>query len=105
MTRSNISAGKAFDCAFPFIPIATLARKIISSISMSLAMRSSVFKTALRSTARRGITTHAQLPSEHKMVYEMCRKLADEEIAPNAKQWDKEHIFPTEAITKLVRIE
>jgi alkylation response protein AidB-like acyl-CoA dehydrogenase len=71
---------------------------------MSLAMRSYFLKMALRTTASRGITTHAQLPSEHKMVYEMCRKLADEEIAPNAKKWDKEHTFPTEAITKLVRL-
>ena len=37
------------------------------------------------------------------MIYEMCRKLADEVIAPNAKQWDKEHVFPTEAIHQLVR--
>ena len=70
---------------------------------MSFAMRSSLlFRKTLRWTARRGITTHAQLPEEHKMVYEMCRKLADEEIAPNAKKWDKEHCFPTEAVTKLV---
>lgn len=36
------------------------------------------------------------------MVYEMCRKFADEELAPNAGKWDKEHSFPREAVDKLV---
>ena len=48
-------------------------------------------------------TTHSQLPSEHQMVYEMCRKFADEELSPNAGKWDKEHAFPVEAVNKLVR--
>lgn len=48
-------------------------------------------------------TTYAQLPEEHRMVYEMCRKFADEELAPNAGRWDKEHAFPTAAIAQLVR--
>ena len=48
-------------------------------------------------------TTYSQLPSEHQMVYEMCRKFADEELAPNAGEWDKKHLFPTEAVDKLVR--
>lgn len=48
-------------------------------------------------------TTHSQLPSEHQMVYEMCRKFADEELIPNAGKWDKEHAFPVEAVNKLVR--
>ena len=48
-------------------------------------------------------TTHSQLPSEHQMVYEMCRKFADEELAPNAGEWDKKHEFPKEAVDKLVR--
>ena len=38
------------------------------------------------------------------MLYEMCRKLADEELAPNAGQWDKAHSFPKEAIEQLVCI-
>jgi hypothetical protein len=37
------------------------------------------------------------------MVHEMCRKFADEELAPNAGAWDKEHRFPKEAIDQLVR--
>ena len=48
-------------------------------------------------------TTHSQLPSEHQMVYEMCRKFADEELAPNAGEWDRKHEFPREAVDKLVR--
>jgi butyryl-CoA dehydrogenase len=35
------------------------------------------------------------------MIYEMCRKFADEELAPNAGMWDKKHEFPTEAIRQL----
>jgi hypothetical protein len=50
----------------------------------------------------RGVTTHSQLSSEHSMVYEMCRKFADEELTPNASKWDKDHSFPTEAVNKLV---
>jgi butyryl-CoA dehydrogenase len=33
-----------------------------------------------------------------QMIYEMCRKFADEELAPNAGMWDKKHQFPAEAI-------
>lgn len=35
------------------------------------------------------------------MIYEMCRKFADEELAPNAGEWDKNHQFPTGAIAQL----
>jgi butyryl-CoA dehydrogenase len=57
-----------------------------------------------RSTSLRSITTHSQLPEEHKMIYEMCRKFADEELAPNAGTWDKKHEFPKEAITHLAEL-
>lgn len=36
------------------------------------------------------------------MIYEMCRKFADEELAPHAGEWDKKHEFPKEAVSKLV---
>lgn len=36
------------------------------------------------------------------MVYEMCRRFADEELAPNAGQWDKDHSFPQAAVAQLV---
>ncbi len=53
-------------------------------------------------SASRKYTTYSQLPSEHQMVYEMCRKFADEELAPNAGKWDQKHEFPTDAVDKLV---
>jgi alkylation response protein AidB-like acyl-CoA dehydrogenase len=56
-----------------------------------------------RALASRLYTTHSQLPEEHRMVYEMCRKFADEELAPKAGEWDKKHEFPTDAVTQLVR--
>jgi len=51
--------------------------------------------------ATRGITSHSQLPEETSMVYEMCRKFADEELAPNASEWDQKHEFPTTTIAAL----
>lgn len=36
-----------------------------------------------------------------KMVYEMCSSFADEKLAPNAHEWDKEHKFPTKAVSAL----
>eukprot|EP00557_Chaetoceros_sp_GSL56_P002039 CAMPEP_0176495814 /NCGR_PEP_ID=MMETSP0200_2-20121128/10866_1 /TAXON_ID=947934 /ORGANISM="Chaetoceros sp., Strain GSL56" /LENGTH=446 /DNA_ID=CAMNT_0017893735 /DNA_START=138 /DNA_END=1479 /DNA_ORIENTATION=+ len=49
----------------------------------------------------RHYTTYSQLPEEHQMIYEMCRKFADEELAPNARAWDKKNDFPKDAVRKL----
>ena len=49
-------------------------------------------------------TTHSSLPEEHRMVYDMCRNVADEVLAPNAGTWDQKHEFPTNAIQQLVCI-
>ena len=38
------------------------------------------------------------------MIHEMCRKFADEELAPNAGGWDQRHEFPTEAVTQLAEL-
>lgn len=46
-------------------------------------------------------TTHSQLPEEHQMIHEMCRKFADEELAPNAGKWDQKHEFPKDAVSQL----
>ena len=35
------------------------------------------------------------------MIHEMCRKFADEELAPNAGKWDQKHLFPTDAISQM----
>lgn len=56
---------------------------------------------ARKRSQQRTFLTHAQLKEEHQMIYEMCRKFADEELAPNAKKWDKDHSFPTYAIRQL----
>lgn len=53
------------------------------------------------SKGSRQYTTHSQLPEEHQMIYEMCRKFADEELAPNAGKWDQEHAFPADAVSQL----
>jgi len=51
--------------------------------------------------ARRAYTTYSQLPEEHQMIYDMCRKFADEELAPHATEWDQKHEFPEKAISQL----
>ena len=61
------------------------------------------FHIQRESTNKRKYTTYSQLPEEHQMIYEMCRKFADEELAPNAGEWDQKHEFPADAVAKLVR--
>ena len=46
-------------------------------------------------------TTLAGLSEVHASIRDMCRAFADEELAPHAAQWDKEHQFPTEAIAAM----
>jgi alkylation response protein AidB-like acyl-CoA dehydrogenase len=77
----------------------TAAQRRVVAVAASTTSKPSPAMT--RSTTR-GVTTHSQLSSEHSMVYEMCRKFADEELSPNASKWDKDHSFPTEAVNKLV---
>jgi len=60
--------------------------------------------TELTTKTTRAYTTHSQLPEEHQMVYDMCRKFADDEIAPNASKWDKNHEFPQEVISQLFEL-
>lgn len=82
---------------------------IIRPVTSSLIRRrdlTNVLRNNIRNTNNgiRSYTCHSQLPDEHRMIYEMCRKFADEELAPNAGKWDKEHVFPTDAITKLAEL-
>ena len=58
-----------------------------------------VATTAARNA--RSITSYSQLSEETTMVYEMCRKFADEELTPKAREWDQTHSFPTTAILQL----
>ena len=32
------------------------------------------------------------------MLREMCRSFADNELAPNAGEWDKNHTFPKDQV-------
>jgi butyryl-CoA dehydrogenase len=47
---------------------------------------------------RRGIATWSQLTDEQKMLRDMCRTFADEELKPNAGMWDQKHMFPADAV-------
>jgi len=53
---------------------------------------------------KRNYCTYSQLPQEHQMIYDNCRKFANEHLVPNAGIWDKNHIFPKEAIGKLAEL-
>jgi len=77
---------------------------MISRLVASIPRRRTALTAAMiqaSTTAQRSITSHSQLPEETNMVYEMCQKFADEELAPNASQWDKKHEFPTQAVATL----
>ncbi len=41
------------------------------------------------------------LSDEQQMVKDMCRKFADNELAPRAAEWDRTHEFPWEPVKKL----
>lgn len=36
------------------------------------------------------------------MLREMCRSFADNELAPNAGEWDKNHTFPKDQVRPLL---
>lgn len=92
-------------------PKTTKSRQFASLPFAAAASGNSSTLTELRNSnskyhnvsSRRKYTTYSQLPEEHQMIYDMCRKFADEELAPNAGEWDQKHEFPQDAITKLVR--
>lgn len=76
---------------------------MLSRLRSSSSLRHSRSLLASR-VAAAAYTTHAQLPEEHRMVHEMCRKFADEELAPNAGRWDKEHAVPSPIIAQLAEL-
>ena len=80
-----------------------MPRRVLASDSIRFtAISSGSLVSNFRSRNGRQYTTHSQLPEEHQMIHEMCRKFADEELAPNAGKWDKDHLFPTDAVNQLV---
>jgi alkylation response protein AidB-like acyl-CoA dehydrogenase len=42
-----------------------------------------------------------ELSDEQREIRELARRFADEEIAPRAAQWDREHTFPREVFAQL----
>jgi alkylation response protein AidB-like acyl-CoA dehydrogenase len=42
-----------------------------------------------------------ELTDEQREIRDLARRFADEEIAPNASQWDREHTFPRELFGQL----
>eukprot|EP00934_Nitzschia_sp_Nitz4_P003112 Nitzschia sp. Nitz4//scaffold11_size288233//361//1802//NITZ4_000721-RA/size288233-snap-gene-0.2-mRNA-1//1//CDS//3329533915//3102//frame0 len=58
----------------------------------------------LASMAVRTVTTHSHLSEDHKMIYEMCRSFADNELAPHAGEWDKAHQMPTSIVDQLTEL-
>jgi butyryl-CoA dehydrogenase len=78
---------------------------MLSHVATSLSRRAAVAgSSSANGIARRAITTHSQLPEEHKMIYDMCRNFADEQLAPNAKEWDQKHMFPKDAVHQLYEL-
>jgi butyryl-CoA dehydrogenase len=41
------------------------------------------------------------LTEEQRQVRDLCREFAEQELKPNARRWDAEHVFPREAVKKL----
>jgi butyryl-CoA dehydrogenase len=41
------------------------------------------------------------LPEEHEAFRKVVREFAEQEIAPHAEQWDREHHFPLDAVKKM----
>lgn len=49
----------------------------------------------------RGIASLSALPDTYQMLYKTCRDFAEGELKPNAAKYDKEHLYPAEAIKKM----
>ena len=46
----------------------------------------------------RALSHLSGLSDEHEMLRETCRKFADDMLVPNAAAWDKDHIYPADAV-------
>ena len=42
-----------------------------------------------------------ELSTEHEAFRKVVREFAEQEIAPHAETWDREHIFPTDVVRKM----
>uniref|UniRef100_A0A6U5I7M4 Short-chain specific acyl-CoA dehydrogenase, mitochondrial n=1 Tax=Corethron hystrix TaxID=216773 RepID=A0A6U5I7M4_9STRA len=73
---------------------------LLCAVSKTVTQRSTV-SPACSMLSRRRYCTNDDLPEEHQMIRDMCRKFADEELAPKAQGWDARHEYPKEAIAQL----
>eukprot|EP00730_Choanoeca_flexa_P010030 TRINITY_DN14879_c0_g1_i1.p1 TRINITY_DN14879_c0_g1~~TRINITY_DN14879_c0_g1_i1.p1 ORF type:complete len:412 (+),score=85.91 TRINITY_DN14879_c0_g1_i1:31-1266(+) len=74
------------------MPTKMLSRPVARSLTKGLSI-------CLK--ASRSVAHVAQLPEEHQMLKQTCRAFADEILAPQAGDWDKNHTFPKEAVDQL----
>jgi butyryl-CoA dehydrogenase len=44
---------------------------------------------------------NVELTDEQRQVRDLCREFAENELRPNARRWDAEHVFPADAVRKL----
>src|SRR3954466_11993971 len=45
-------------------------------------------------------TMEIDLSEEQRLLRDTCREFADRELKPNAKKWDRGHVYPREAVQK-----
>jgi butyryl-CoA dehydrogenase len=45
-----------------------------------------------------------ELTDEQRLLRDTCRDFADKELRPNARKWDREHRYPTEAVKKCIEL-
>ncbi|KDO25452.1 short-chain specific acyl-CoA dehydrogenase [Saprolegnia parasitica CBS 223.65] len=66
----------------------------------SLARASPLLRQAATGSARRSMSAlcFEDLSEDHTMLRDTCRLFADKELAPNAGLWDREHLYPGDAI-------
>ncbi|XP_038213176.1 short-chain specific acyl-CoA dehydrogenase, mitochondrial isoform X1 [Zerene cesonia] len=50
---------------------------------------------------KRSIASLAALPDTYQMLYKTCRDFAEQELKPNAAKFDREHLYPGDAIKKM----
>jgi butyryl-CoA dehydrogenase len=47
---------------------------------------------------------NVELTEEQRQVRDLCREFAEQELKPNARRWDAEHQFPSQAVAKLAEM-
>ncbi|XP_030848090.1 short-chain specific acyl-CoA dehydrogenase, mitochondrial [Strongylocentrotus purpuratus] len=50
---------------------------------------------------RCAVSSLASLPEEHEMLRKTCRDFADNELKPNAAEWDRNHTYPVKQVKGL----